>query len=353
MAAVPQLDPALVDDLIVGCAIPEAEQGMNMARMISLLALPMQVPGVTVNRYCASGLETIAMASAKIHAGLADIIVAGGSESMSQVPVPGYKMALHYEVAKDHPDWYFGMGLTAEAVARDHKISREDCDVFAYNSHQRAINAIKNGKFKEEIVPIAVEEVYLDADMKRQVRNWVVDTDEGPRADTTLEALAKLKPVFAQGGVVTAGNSSQTSDGAAFVLVVSEKVLKEHNLTPIARLVGYGVGGVDPRIMGIGPVAAIPKALKHSGLKFDDITVLELNEAFATQSLAVIRELGLDESKINPNGGAIALGHALGSTGARLSIQAINETRRQNGKYAMVSACVGGGQGIAGIYEVL
>jgi len=353
MASVPNFDPNRVDDLIVGNAIPEGEQGLNMARMIALMSLPMSVPGVTVNRYCASGLETIAMAASKIHAGLADAIVAGGAESMSLIPMGGYKIAPNYGVAKDHPDWYFGMGNTAEAVATQYNISREDCDQFSYQSHQKAIKAVAEGKFKDGIVPVPVEEVYLDANEKRATRNYVVDTDEGPRADTTAEALAKLKPVFAAKGVVTAGNSSQTSDGAAFVLVVSEKVLKEFNLTPRLQLKGYGISGVDPRIMGIGPVAAIPAALKHAGLKQDDIDTIELNEAFATQSLAVIRELGLDQSKVNPNGGAIALGHPLGCTGAKLTVQVMNELDRINGKYGMVSACVGGGQGIAGIFERL
>ncbi|MCS7073616.1 MAG: acetyl-CoA C-acyltransferase [Bacteroidia bacterium] len=353
LASVPNFDPNRVDDLIVGNAMPEAEQGLNMARMIALMSLPVGVPGVTVNRYCASGLETIAMAAAKIHAGLADAIIAGGTESMSLVPVGGYKLVPNYEIAKNHPDWYYGMGLTAEEVAKDYKISREDADVFSYNSHQKAIKAIQEGKFKSGIAPVTVQETYLDENMKRQTREYVFDTDEGPRADTDISKLAKLKPVFAANGVVTAGNSSQTSDGAAFVLVVSEKILKEFNLTPIAQLIGYGISGCEPRIMGIGPIYAIPAALKNAGLKIDDIEQIELNEAFAVQSLAVIRTLGLDESKINVNGGAIALGHPLGCSGAKLTVQLLNEMRLRKQKYGMVSACVGGGQGIAGIFELL
>ena len=352
MASVPNFDPNRVDDLIVGNAIPEAEQGLNIARMIGLMSLPIKTPGVTINRYCASGLEAITMAAAKIHSGLAEAVVAGGTETMSLIPMGGYKIAPNPTVAQEHPEWYFGMGNTAEAVATEFNVSREDCDVFAYHSHMKAVAAIAAGKFKDEIVPFTVSETYLDENEKRRTRTYVVDTDEGPRADTAIDKLAKLKPVFAAKGVVTAGNASQTSDGAAFVLVVSEKVLKEFNLSPIARLVGYGMSGVEPRIMGIGPVEAIPAALKHAGLKQDDIDVIELNEAFATQSLAVIRKLGLDESKINPNGGAIALGHPLGCTGAKLSVQVFNEVRRRGGKYGMVSACVGGGQGIAGIYEI-
>ncbi len=352
MASVPNFDPNRVDDLIVGNAIPEAEQGLNMARMIALMSLPIKTPGVTINRYCASGLEAITMAAAKIHSGLAEAVVAGGAETMSLIPMGGYKIAPNPTVAMEHPEWYFGMGNTAEAVAMEFNVSREDCDVFAYHSHMKAVAAIAAGKFKDEIVPFTVTETYLDENEKKRTRTYVVDTDEGPRADTTIDKLAKLKPVFAAKGVVTAGNASQTSDGAAFVLVVSEKVLKEFNLTPIARLVGYGMSGVEPRIMGIGPVEAIPAALKHAGLKQDDVDVIELNEAFATQSLAVIRKLGLDESKVNPNGGAIALGHPLGCSGAKLSVQLFNEVRRRGGKYGMVSACVGGGQGIAGIYEI-
>jgi acetyl-CoA acyltransferase len=353
VASIPQLDPSRVDDLIVGNAVPEAEQGMQIGRYIALLSLPQNVPGFTINRYCGSGVEAIALASAKIHSGLADCIIAGGTESMSLVPVMGYKTALNFEIAKAHPDYYIGMGLTAEQVGEKYKISREAQDEFSYQSHQKAIRAIKEGRFKEEIVPITVRETYLDEGMKKRTREYVVDTDEGPRADTSLEALAKLKPVFANGGSVTAGNSSQTSDGAAFVMVMSEKLVNELNLKPIARMISYAAAGVEPSIMGIGPVAAVPLALKRSGLKQDDIEQIELNEAFAAQSLAVINELGLDREKINPNGGAIALGHPLGCSGAKLSIQLFNEMKRRGQKYGMVTACVGGGQGVAGIYEVL
>ena len=351
-ASVPSFDVNEVSDLIVGNAIPEGEQGLNMARMIALMSLPMHVPGVTLNRYCASGLEAIAYASAKIHSGMGEAIIAGGAETMSMIPMPGYKVAPNYGLAKQHPDWYLGMGNTAEAVANEFNVSREDADLFAFTSHQRAVKAIQEGKFKSEIVPITVEEVYLDENQKRQKRSYIVDTDEGPRADTTIEKLAKLKPAFHAKGVVTAGNSSQMSDGASFVLVVSEAILKKYNLKPIAQLVGYGISGVHPRIMGIGPIEAIPKALKHANLKKEDLTAIELNEAFATQSLAVVRHLDLDPERVNPNGGAIALGHPLGCSGAKLSVQVINEVKRQNGKYGMVSACVGGGQGIAGIFEV-
>ncbi|WP_337041393.1 acetyl-CoA C-acyltransferase [Emticicia sp. 17c] len=354
MASVPALDPARVDDVIVGNAVPEAEQGMQMARYISLLALGKSVPGVTVNRYCGSGVETIAMAAAKIHAGMADCIVAGGTESMSLVPTMGWKTALNYNLASSHPDYYIGMGLTAEQVAQQFNISREEQDLFSYNSHQKALAAQAAGKFDEEIVPITVKETFFDENSgKKKTKEYTVTKDEGPRADTSVEALAKLKPVFTMGGSVTAGNSSQTSDGAAFVIVMSEKMVNELGLKPVARMVSYASAGVEPRIMGIGPVAAIPLALKQAGLKQDDIDVIELNEAFAAQSLAVIKELGLDMDKVNPNGGAIALGHALGSTGGRLSVQIINELRRQNKKYGMVTACVGGGQGVAGIYEFL
>ncbi|KAA9353929.1 acetyl-CoA C-acyltransferase [Larkinella humicola] len=354
LAQVPNFDPARVEDLIVGNAVPEAEQGMQIARYIALLSLPNSVPGMTINRYCGSGLEAIAIASAKIHAGLADCIIAGGTESMSLVPVMGWKTALNFEIAQKHPDYYIGMGLTAEQVAEQFKIGREEQDQFAYESHQKALAAQAAGKFDGEIVPIAVKETYFDADSgKKKTREWTVGKDEGPRADTSFEALNKLKPVFAAGGSVTAGNSSQTSDGAAFVIVMSEKLVNELGLKPKARMVSYAAAGVEPRIMGIGPVNAIPLALKKAGLKQDDIDQIELNEAFAAQSLAVIQELGLDRSKINPNGGAIALGHALGSTGARLSVQLLNEMERQNQKYGMVSACVGGGQGVAGIFERL
>ena len=354
MAQVPNLDPARVDDLIVGNAVPEAEQGMQMARYISLLALGKTVAGVTVNRYCGSGVETIAMASARISAGMADCIVAGGTESMSMVPTTGWKMALNYKLAQNNPDYYIGMGLTAEQVAQQFSISREEQDIFACNSHVRALAAQAAGKFDAEIVPITVKETYFDETTgKKKNKEYVVNQDEGPRAGTSIEALAKLRPVFSMGGSVTAGNSSQTSDGAAFVIVMSERMVNELGLKPIARMMAYATAGVEPRIMGIGPVAAIPIALKQAGLKQDDIDIIELNEAFAAQSLAVIKELGLDTSKINPNGGAIALGHALGSTGGRLTVQVLNELRRQNKKYGMVSACVGGGQGVAGIYELL
>ncbi len=354
MAQVPNLDPARVDDLIVGNAVPEAEQGMQMARYISLLSLGKSVAGVTVNRYCGSGVETIAMAAAKISAGMADCIVAGGTESMSMVPTTGWKMALNYKLAQNNPDYYIGMGLTAEQVAQQFNVSREEQDIFSYNSHVKALAAQAAGKFDGEIVPITVKETYFDeATGKKKNKEYVVTKDEGPREGTSVEALSKLRPVFAAGGSVTAGNSSQTSDGAAFVIVMSERMVNELGLKPIARMMAYATAGVEPRIMGIGPVAAIPIALKQAGLKQDDIDIIELNEAFAAQSLAVIKELGLDTSKINPNGGAIALGHALGSTGGRLTVQVLNELRRQNKKYGMVTACVGGGQGVAGIYELL
>ena len=352
LSSVPQLDPHRVDDLIVGNAVPEAEQGLQMGRMIALQCLPIGVPGETVNRYCASGVDTIATAVARISTGMADCIIAGGTESMSMVPVTGWKLAPNYKIAVEHPEYYLGMGLTAEEIARDYKISREDQDEFSYHSHMKAVNAIKKGYFKDQIVPIEVEETYLD-DGKRKVRKFTVDTDEGPRQDTSLEALAKLKPVFAANGTVTAGNSSQTSDGAAFVIVMSEEMMKELNLKPIARLVSFSLAGVDPRIMGIGPVEAVPKALKKAGMKLEDIDLIELNEAFAAQSLAVIRELKLDQEKLNVNGGAIALGHPLGCTGAKLTVQILNELRRRNQKYGMVTACVGGGQGVAAIFELL
>ena len=354
LASVPQLDKSQIDDVMVGNATPEAEQGLNIARMISLMALDTdKVPGVTVNRYCASGLETIASAVAKIKAGMADCIVAGGVEVMSGMPFGGWKIVPNPEVAQNQPDWYWGMGLTAEAVAREYQISREDQDAFAFDSHKKAVEAIKNGHLKEGIVPITVNETYLDAQLKKKTRSYVVDTDEGPRADTTLERLAQLKPVFAADGCITAGNSSQTSDGAAFVLVVSEKKMKELGATPIARLVSYGIAGVPPRIMGIGPIEAIPRALASAGLKQDDIDLIELNEAFASQSLAVIRTLGLNPEKVNVNGGAIALGHPLGCTGAKLSVQLFNELKRRDKKYGMVTMCVGTGQGAAGIFEML
>lgn len=354
VASVPALDPSRVDDVIVGNAVPEAEQGLQMGRLISLLALPINVPGLIVNRYCGSGVETIAMAVGKITAGMADCIIAGGTESMSMVPTVGWKTAPNYKLATQHPDYYIGMGLTAEAVANDYKISRQDQDEFSYNSHQKAIKAIAAGKFKSSIVSITVEETYLDqASGKKKTRSYVVDTDEGPRADTSLEALARLRPVFAANGSVTAGNSSQTSDGAAFVLVMSEKMVKELNLEPIARMVTYASEGIDPRIMGMGPIKAVPKALRQAGLQLADIDLIELNEAFACQSLAVARELDIDMDKLNVNGGAIALGHPLGCSGAKLSIQLFDELRARGQKYGMVTACVGGGQGVAGIYELL
>jgi acetyl-CoA acyltransferase len=354
VASVPNLDKERIDDVIVGNAMPEAEQGLNVARLISLMALDTdKVPGMVVNRYCASGLETIAIASAKINAGLADCIIAGGSECMSPVPMGGWRVVPNPKVAVEHPDWYWGMGLTAEAVATEYKVSREDQDQFSLQSHMKAINAIKSGYFKDEIVPVNVEEVFLDANMKRKTKSYVVDTDEGPRADTNLEALAKLKPVFAANGSVTAGNSSQTSDGAAFVIVVSEKMLKELNVQPIARLVSHAVAGVPPRIMGIGPIAAIPKALEKAGMKQNDIDLIELNEAFASQSLAVVRDLKLNPDIVNVNGGAIALGHPLGCSGAKLSVQLFNELKRRKKKYGMVTMCVGTGQGAAGIFEML
>ncbi|HEY1040722.1 MAG TPA: acetyl-CoA C-acyltransferase [Bacteroidia bacterium] len=354
VASVPQLDKERIDDVMVGNAMPEAEQGLNMGRLVSLLALDTdKVSGMTVNRYCASGLETIAIASAKINAGMADCIIAGGSESMSLIPMGGWRIVPNPKVAKEHADWYWGMGLTAEAVANEFGVSREEQDLFSYHSHQKALAAINAGKFKDEIVPVKVTETYLDEKNKRKTKEYVVDTDEGPRGDTSVEALAKLKPVFAQGGSVTAGNSSQTSDGAAFVLVMSERMVNELNLKPIARLVSHAVAGVPPRIMGIGPVAAIPKALDKAGLTLNDIDLFELNEAFASQSLAVIKKLDMDPSKVNVNGGAIALGHPLGCSGAKLSVQLFNELRRQNKKYGVVSMCIGTGHGAAGVFELL
>ena len=351
MAATPQLEATRVDDVIVGNAVPEAEQGLQFGRIISARALGIDVPGVTVNRYCASGLETIAIATAKIRMGMADCIIAGGTESMSLVPTAGWKTVPAYSIAKDEPDYYLSMGLTAEAVAKEYNISREAQDEFSYNSHQKAISAISNGYFRNGILPIKVEEVYLDEKGKKQKRNYTVDTDEGPRADTSIEALAKLKPAFAANGCVTAGYSSQTSDGAAFVIVMGEKMVTELGLKPIGRLVGSAVAGVHPRIMGIGPVAAIPKVLKQTGMNLSQIDLIELNEAFASQSLAVIREAGLDPGKVNINGGAIALGHPLGCTGCKLTIQNLHDMKRLSKKYGMVTACVGGGQGIAGIIE--
>ena len=354
VASVPNLDKEQIDDVIVGNATPEAEQGLNVGRMISLMGLDTdKVPGVTINRYCASGLETIATAVAKIKSGMADCIIAGGVEVMSGMPFGGWKVVPNPEVAKKNPDWYWGMGLTAEAVAKEYNVSREDQDEFSYQSHQKAIEAIKNGHLTAGVLPITVNENYLDADMKKKTRSYVVDTDEGPRADTSVEKLAKLKPVFAADGCITAGNSSQTSDGAAFVLVVSEKMMKQLGVEPIARLVSYGVAGVPPRIMGIGPIYAIPKALKQAGMTLDQIELIELNEAFASQSLAVIRDLDLNKDIVNVNGGAIALGHPLGCTGAKLTVQLFNELKRRDQKYGMVTMCVGSGQGAAGIFEIL
>lgn len=351
LAAVPQLDAHRVDDVIVGNAVPEAEQGLQVGRIIAARAVGIHAPGVTVNRYCASGLETIAIATAKIRSGQAECIIAGGTESMSLVPTAGWKPVPAYSIASEDPDYYLNMGLTAEAVAKEFKVSREDQDQFSYNSHQKAINAIKNGYFKDGILPVNIEEVYVDEKGRRQKRSFTMDTDEGPRADTSLEALAKLKPAFAAGGCVTAGNSSQTSDGAAFVIVMGEKMMKELGLRPIARLVACTSAGVHPRIMGIGPVEAVPKALRQAGMSLGQIDLVELNEAFASQALAVIRQLELDPAIVNTNGGAIALGHPLGCTGCKLTIQVTHDLKRLNKKYGIVTACVGGGQGIAGIIE--
>jgi acetyl-CoA acyltransferase len=348
------LDKDTIDDVIVGNAMPEAEQGLNIGRMISLMGLNTEkVPGMTVNRFCSSGLETIGIASAKIHAGIADCIIAGGVETMSPIPMGGWRVVPNAQVAKSHPDWYWGMGLTAEEVAKEYKISREDQDEFAFNSHQKAIKAIEGNKFSEGIVPITVKESYLDKNEKQKEREYIVDTDEGPRVDTSIKALAKLRPVFADKGSVTAGNSSQMSDGAAFVMVMSEKMVKELNVKPIARLVSYAVAGVPPRIMGIGPIEAVPKALKQAGLQQDNMDLIELNEAFASQSLAVIKTLGLNPDIVNVNGGAIALGHPLGCSGAKLSVQMLNELKARKKKYGLVTMCVGTGQGAAGILEML
>jgi acetyl-CoA acyltransferase len=349
--SVPALTGQSVDDVIVGNAVPEAEQGLQVGRIIAARALGIQTPGMTVNRYCASGLETIAIATAKIRSGMADIIVAGGVESMSLVPTSGWKTVPSFEIASTEPDYYLNMGLTAEAVANDYSISRADQDEFSFRSHQKALAAIEAGYFKPGILPVTVEEVYLDEKGKKQKRKFVVDTDEGPRADTSIDALSKLKPAFAPKGTVTAGNASQTSDGAAFVVVMSERKMKELGLSPIGRLIACSVAGVHPRIMGIGPVAAIPLALKQAGMKLDQIDLIELNEAFAAQALAVIREAGLDEQKVNINGGAIALGHPLGCTGCKLTIQNLHDLKRLGKRYGMITACVGGGQGIAGILE--
>ncbi|WP_322549464.1 acetyl-CoA C-acyltransferase [Flavobacterium psychraquaticum] len=356
MAELPNFDKTRIDDVMVGNAMPEAEQGLNVGRLISLMGLKVEdVPGVTVNRYCASGIETIGMATAKIQSGMASCIIAGGAESMSFIPMGGYKPTPDYKVAKaGNEDYYWGMGLTAEAVAKQFNVSREDQDEFAYHSHMKALKAQAEGKFDAQIVPITVEETFVNANGKKETRSYVVNKDEGPRAGTSKEGLAGLRAVFADGGSVTAGNSSQMSDGAAFVLVMSEEMVKELNLEPIARLVNFASAGVEPRIMGMGPVKAIPKVLKQAGLDLKDIDLIELNEAFASQSLAVIRELGLNQEIVNVNGGAIALGHPLGCTGAKLSIQLFDEMRKRgNAKYGMVTMCVGTGQGTAGIYEFL
>lgn len=353
VATLPGLDPNEVDDVIVGNAVPEAEQGLQFGRIIAARALGEAVAGITINRYCASGLESIAMATAKIRSGMADCIIAGGTESMSMVPTAGWKTVPSYAIAKDEPDYYLSMGLTAEAVANEYSINREDQDVFAFQSHQKAMKAIQDGNFKSGIIPITVEEVYVNEKGKKATRSYVVDTDEGVRADTTVEALAKLKPAFATGGSVTAGNSSQTSDGAAFAVVMSERMVNRLGLKPIGRLVNCASAGVPPRIMGIGPIAAIPKVLKQAGMTMAQIDLLELNEAFAAQALAVIRKLELNPEIININGGAIALGHPLGCTGCKLTIQLLQDMKRLHKKYGMVSACVGGGQGIAGIIEYI
>lgn len=353
IATVPQLEAQRIDDVIVGNAVPEAEQGLQFGRIIAARALGIEVPGVTVNRYCASGLETIAIATAKIRTGMADCIIAGGTESMSLVPTAGWKTVPAYSIAKDEPDYYLGMGLTAEAVAKEFNVSREDQDAFALKSHQKAKKAIEEGHFKSGILPINVEQVYVDEKNKRKTKTNTVDTDEGVRADTTIEALAKLKPAFAQNGSVTAGNSSQTSDGAAFVIVMGEKMMNELGLKPMGRLINCVSAGVHPRIMGIGPVAAVPKVLKRADMNLSDIDLIELNEAFASQSLAVIRELGLNQDIVNINGGAIALGHPLGCTGCKLTVQILHDMKRLNKKYGLVTACVGGGQGVAGIIENL
>lgn len=353
MQSVPQVETSLIDDVIVGNAVPEAEQGLQVGRIIAARALGHHAPGITINRYCASGLESIAMATAKIRSGMADCIIAGGVESMSFVPASGWKTVPSYDIVSDEPDFYLNMGLTAEAVAKEYNVSRDEQDAFALSSHQKALQAIQQGYFKTGILPIQVQEVYLDEKGKKQQRSFVVDTDEGVRADTSLDGLAKLKPAFAVNGTVTAGNASQTSDGAAFVLVVSENILKQFDLKPIGRLVHCDVAGIHPRIMGVGPIEAIPKALKRANMSIGQIDLIELNEAFASQSLAVIKSLGLDASKVNINGGAIALGHPLGCTGAKLTVQLLDDLKRTNKKYGMVSACVGGGQGIAGIFERL
>ncbi len=351
LASVPQLDPKLVDDVIVGNAVPEAEQGLQVGRIIANKAVGEWAAGVTVNRYCGSGLETIAMATTRIQCGMADCIIAGGTESMTMVPTAGWRTMPNYDLVKESGDYYLSMGLTAEQVANDFNVSREDQDAFALRSHQRALNAIKEGYFKDGILPITVKEVYVNEKNKRAERTSIVDTDEGPRADTSIEALAKLPAVFADKGSVTAGNSSQTSDGAAFTIVMSERLMKSLGLQPMGRLVNCAAAGVDPRVMGIGPVKAVPKVLQQAGMSLSQIDLVELNEAFASQSIAVIRELGLDDSKVNINGGAISLGHPLGCTGAKLTIQLLHDLKRLDKKYGIVTACIGGGQGIAGIIE--
>lgn len=354
MTTVPNLDPARIDDVMVGNANPEAEQGLNVGRLISLMGLNTEkVPGMTINRYCSSGLETIAIATAKINMGMADCIIAGGTESMSAIPMGGWRIVPNPKVGKENPSWYWGMGLTAEEVAKDYNVSREDQDVFSFQSHEKALAAIESGRFKEDIVPIEIEHIFLDENEKRQVKKVIVDTDEGPRRGTSVEALSRLRPVFMDGGSVTAGNSSQTSDGAAFVLVMSEKMVKELNLEPVARLVDYRVSALPPRIMGMGPAYAVPEVLKHAGLTLKDIDLMELNEAFASQSVAVIRELGVNPDIVNVNGGAIALGHPLGCTGAKLTVQVINELKKRKQRYGIVTMCVGTGQGAAGIIERL
>ena len=350
----PELDVNKIDDVIVGNATPEAEQGLNIGRMVSLMGLNTdKVPGITVNRYCSSGLETIALATAKINAGMADCIIAGGVETMSPIPFGGWRIVPNAEVSAKNPSWYWGMGNTAEEVARRYNISRASQDEFAFNSHKKALNAIDTGLFKDEIVPIEVEEIFLDQNEKKQTRSYIVDTDEGPRRGTNIEALSSLRPVFAANGSVTAGNASQTSDGAAFVIVMSETMVKKLNLEPIAQLLSYHVAGLEPSVMGMGPVYAAPKAIEKAGLKLKDIEQFELNEAFASQSLAVLKELDLNPDIVNVNGGAIALGHPLGCTGAKLSVQLFNEMRRRKQRYGMVTMCVGTGQGAAGVYELL
>tara|TARA_B100001173_G_scaffold189966_1_gene163865 strand:+ start:309 stop:1481 length:1173 start_codon:yes stop_codon:yes gene_type:complete len=353
VSSVQGLENEKIDDLIVGNAVPEAEQGMQMARYISLLALSKDVPGMIINRYCGSGLEAIHLACARIHAGTANCVIAGGTESMSMVPMTGYRSALNYNISQQNPEYYLNMGLTAEELAKEHEITRDMSDEFSFNSHQKALNAIEKGFFKDEIVPVTVEEIYVDSEGKKKTRSGTVDTDEGPRKETSLEALSKLRPAFRLNGQVTAGNSSQTSDGSAFVIVMSEKMVKELKLKPIARMVSYATAGVEPRIMGIGPAKAVPKALSQAGLKLNQIEQVELNEAFAAQALSVMKAMDLDKEIVNVNGGAVALGHPLGMTGAMLSIKLINEMKRRKQKYGIVTACVGGGQGVCGIFENL